>query len=175
MKLISVVAASENNVIGMNNTMPWHLPDDLKFFKKMTVGGPVIMGKNTWISIGARPLPKRANIVVSTTMPEDTPGAIVVHSFEAALDYVREHVPMTDGEEEQKVSLIGGGQLYRQVLDQCAEIYMTRVHTEIEEGTVFFPEIRNNPEWKKVWEEAHSKDEHHIYSFTFERWIKTNA
>ena len=173
MKLISVVAASENNVIGRNNTMPWHLPDDLKFFKKMTLGGPVIMGKNTWVSIGAKPLPKRPNIVVSTTMPEDTPGAIVVHSFEAAIAYIKEHVSF-EGTEE-KVSLIGGGQLYRQVLDQCDEIYMTRVHTEMEGGTVFFPEIRNNPNWKKVWEEPHAKDEQHIYSFTFERWIKTNA
>lgn len=173
MKLISVVAASENNVIGMNNTMPWHLPDDLKFFKKMTLGGPVIMGKNTWVSIGAKPLPKRVNIVVSTTMPQDTPGAVVVHSFEEAMTYIREQVSF-DGEEE-KVSLIGGGQMYRQALDQCDEIYMTRVHTEIEGGTVFFPEIRNNPDWKKVWEEAHPADEKHIYSFTFERWIKTNA
>ena len=173
MKLISVVAASENNVIGMNNTMPWHLPDDLKFFKKMTLGGPVIMGKNTWVSIGARPLPKRVNIVVSTTMPQDTPGAVVVHSFDEAMTYIREQVSF-DGEEE-KVSLIGGGQMYRQALDQCDEIYMTRVHAEIEGGTVFFPEIRNNPDWKKVWEEAHPADEKHIYSFTFERWIKTNA
>lgn len=175
MKLISVVAASENNVIGMNNTMPWHLPDDLKFFKKMTLGGPVIMGKNTWISIGSRPLPKRQNIVVSTTMPADTPGAVVVPSFEAALEYIREHVPMAEGETEQKISLIGGGQMYRQALEQCDEIYMTRVHTNIEEGTVFFPEIRNNPDWEKVWEEAHPADEKHLYSFTFERWIKTNA
>ena len=174
MKLISVVAASENNVIGMHNTMPWHLPDDLKFFKKMTLGTPVIMGTNTWISIGAKPLPKRVNIVVSTTMPPDTPGAVVVSSFEAALDYIREHVPAEEGA-EQKVSLIGGGQLYRQALDRCDEIYMTRVHTEIEGGTVFFPEIRNNPDWKKVWAETHPEDEQHIYGFTFERWIKTNA
>lgn len=170
MKLISVVAASENNVIGMNNAMPWHLPDDLKFFKKMTSGAPVIMGKNTWFSIGAKPLPKRVNIVVSTSMPSDTPGAVVVPSFEAALAYIREQVNFEEG--IAKASVIGGGQLYKQVLDQCDEVYLTRIHTHIEEGTVFFPEIRNSDCWKKVWEEPHPQDEKHAYRFTFEHWIR---
>lgn len=171
MKLISIVAASENNVIGINNKMPWHLPDDLKFFKKTTSGYPIIMGRNTWVSIGSKALPNRTNIIISSSMKQDKlHGAVVLPSFEAALDYLDTQVDFTD--KERKAFVIGGGQLYRQVLPQCQEIFMTRIHTTIEEGMVFFPEIRNAG-WKKVWEEPHPKDDKHAFDFTFEHWLNT--
>ncbi|RQO29896.1 hypothetical protein DBR32_15075 [Taibaiella sp. KBW10] len=168
MKLISIVAASENNVIGIDNKMPWHLPDDLKFFKRTTSGYPIIMGKNTWMSIGAKPLPNRTNIIISTSLTNDIPGAVVLSSFEAAQDYIKTNVDFSD--KEPKAFIIGGGQLYREVLSKCAEIFMTRIHTQVVDGMVFFPEIRNTT-WKKVWEERHTKDEKHAYDFTFEHWL----
>lgn len=165
MKLISVVAASENNVIGVNNKMPWHLPDDLKFFKKTTSGFPIIMGKNTWLSIGAQPLPKRTNIVVSGSM-EATGGVVLVKDMEAAIAWLNENQPGLE-----KAFIIGGGQLYRATMDLIDEIYMTRVHTSIDDGMVYFPEFSEN-EWEQQWTEFHDKDERHRFSFTFEHWVR---
>lgn len=165
MKLISVVAASENNVIGVNNKMPWHLPDDLKFFKKTTSGFPIIMGRNTWLSIGAKPLPNRTNIVVSGSM-ETVDGVVVVKHIEAAIAWLNEHQPGLE-----KAFIIGGGQLYRATMDLIEEIYMTRIHTSIDDGMVFFPEFSEH-EWEKKWAEFHDKDEKHLFNFTFEHWVR---
>lgn len=165
MKLISVVAASENNVIGVNNKMPWHLPDDLKFFKKTTSGFPIIMGKNTWLSIGAQPLPKRTNIVISGSM-EAAAGVILVNNMEAAIAWLNENQPGLE-----KAFIIGGGQLYRATMNLIDEIYMTRIHTSIDDGMVYFPEF-SKEEWVKQWSEFHDKDERHRFSFTFEHWVR---
>lgn len=165
MKLISVVAASENNVIGVNNKMPWHLPDDLKFFKKTTSGFPIIMGKNTWLSIGAQPLPNRTNIVISRSL-EPTEGIILVKDIEEAIALLEERQPGLE-----KAFIIGGGQLYRATMDIIDEIYMTRIHTFINDGMVYFPEFSEN-EWERQWHEFHDKDERHLFSFTFEHWVR---
>lgn len=165
MKLISVVAASENNVIGINNKMPWHLPDDLKFFKKTTSGSPIIMGKNTWLSLGAKPLPNRTNIVISGSI-DTAEGAILVRDMKEATDWLKEHQP-----DLEKAFIIGGGQLYRATMDLIDELYMTRIHTSVDDGMVYFPEF-SEKEWERKWAEFHDKDEKHAFSFTFEHWVR---
>jgi len=160
MKLILVVAAAENNVIGVQNELPWHLPDDLKFFKKITLNKPVIMGKNTWFSIG-KPLPNRLNIVISTTLEEVPEGVLRFDTLKASLEYLQSlNIP--------EACIIGGGYLFKEALPLAATIYLTRVHTQIENGEVFFPALPAI--WKKVWEEHHHKDERHIYDFSFQQW-----
>jgi dihydrofolate reductase len=158
-----VVAASENNVIGVNNSLPWHLSDDLKFFKKVTLGKPVLMGRKTYESLG-RPLPKRLNIVLSRSkiiLPE---GVLNFTNFEDAIDFLeKENVP--------EVCIIGGGYVFVDVLDTADQIFLTRVHTVLNKGEVFFPVI-DLTRWEKVWEEFHPKDEQHEFSFTFQQCKK---
>lgn len=164
MKIIDVVAASENNVIGIGNAMPWHLPDDFKFFKKITIGNPILMGKNTWRSIGSKPLPDRTHFIVSTTLEVDHDAVYVFHDLEEALAYLRY-------QKTERIYIIGGGSIYEQLLPITDEVYMTRIHTNIEHGEVFFPEIRND-EWIKISDTYHPKDEKHALDFTFEHWVR---
>lgn len=168
MQVSMIVAASENNVIGVDNELPWRLPDDLKFFKKQSLGKPVIMGKNTWISLG-KALPGRLNIVISATLKEVPEGVLVFYRIEEALDYLRE-------QHHAEVAIIGGGQIYKAAMHLADVIYMTRVHTTIHNGTAFFPAIAPE-QWQLVWEEAHPADDKHAFAFTFQRWEaqKTNA
>jgi dihydrofolate reductase len=161
MEIRIVVAASENNFIGIDNQLPWHLPDDLKFFKKMTSHMPVVMGKNTWISLG-RALPNRLNIVISTSLKEAPEDVLIIDSLEKAMAYLRK-------ENHEIVSIIGGGQIYKAALPITDVVYLTRVHTVIENGTASFPALPPN-EWKLTWEEAHHADEKHAYDFTFQKW-----
>jgi len=161
-----VVAADENNVIGKDNQLPWHLPKDLKFFKKMTLNAPVIMGRKTFESMG-RPLPKRLNIVL-TKQGENLPKTVMkCKTLQEALSFCEE-------EEEEKVSIIGGGQIFEMALPFVNHIYLTRVHTKIACGTIFFPPLDENI-WECTWEEFHKKDEHNPYDFTFEKWQKVNS
>lgn len=160
MKITFVVAASDNNVIGIHNQLPWHLPDDLKFFKQKTLGKPVLMGKNTWLSLG-KPLPKRLNIVLSSHLQELPDGVLVFKEIEAALQYLQ-------SVKTEEVCVIGGGQIFKTMMPAADTIYITRVHTTIENGDAFFPEI--NGEWELVWEERHFKDERHSFDFTFQQW-----
>ncbi|PSK89046.1 dihydrofolate reductase [Taibaiella chishuiensis] len=168
MQVSMIVAASENNVIGVDNELPWRLPDDLKFFKKQSLGKPVIMGKNTWISLG-KALPGRLNIVISATLKEVPEGVLVFSRIEEALDYLR-------AQHHAEVAIIGGGQIYKAAMHLADVIYMTRVHTTINNGTAFFPVIAPG-QWQLVWEEAHPADDKHAFAFTFQRWEaqKTNA
>lgn len=161
MKIRIVVAASENNVIGLDNKLPWHLPDDLKFFKKMTTGMPVVMGKNTWQSLG-KALPARTNIVISSTLKTLPEGVLLFDTLAAALAYLEQ-------QSREEISIIGGGQLYRSALEQTDTVYLTRVHTILDQGTAYFPVLREE-DWKLSWEEHHPADERHIYSFTFQQW-----
>lgn len=161
MILTIVVAASENNVIGINNEMPWHLPDDFRFFKKMTIGKPIIMGKNTFHSLG-KVLPGRLNIVISSTMTDAPEGVLVFASVDAAQQYLKQ-------ENVAEASIIGGGQIYKSTLEITDIVYLTRVHTHIENGTAFFPQL-DNDEWEMTWQEYHGKDEKHIYDFSFQKW-----
>ncbi len=161
MQIRIVVAASENNVIGLDNQLPWHLPDDLRFFKKMTQGLPVVMGKNTWLSLG-KALPGRLNVVISSSLDGLPEGVLLFKDLEASFDYLREQ-----GHED--VAVIGGGQLYHAALPFTHVVYLTRVHTVLEKGTAFFATLPDN-EWKLIWEENHDVDEKHKYPFTFQKW-----
>lgn len=162
MIISAVVAMSENNAIGRNNELPWHLPDDLKFFKKMTLGKPVLMGRNTFESLG-KPLVNRLNIVVSTRENLQLPeGVLLYNSLDAAIERMQQ-------EATEEVCIIGGGEIFVQTLDQTDRIYLTRVHTVIDDAHTFFPHL-DHTHWKLTWEEQHFKDEKHAYDFTFQQW-----
>ena len=140
-----IVAASDNNVIGKNGIMPWHLKTDLQRFKELTTNHCVIMGRKCYESIG-KPLPNRTNIVVSSNMDLEIPGCIVKPSLQYAADYANSRYDSTP-------FIIGGGTLYRQAINLVNFLYLTRVHTTIENGDVFFPELDMNQ-----WEVTSSTD-----------------
>jgi dihydrofolate reductase len=156
MKVSLIVAASENNVIGVHGNLPWKLPKDWQRFKALTMGHPVIMGRKTFESIG-RPLPGRRNIVLSRSM-DATEGIDVTHSVSKALELVQE-----SGAEEAWV--IGGGEIYREALPLADCVELTRVHATVE-GDVSFPELNMN-EWEETFHEDHPADEKHEHAFTF--------
>ncbi|MEX2589969.1 MAG: dihydrofolate reductase [Chitinophagales bacterium] len=157
MKISSIAAVSENNAIGKDNDLMWHLPDDLKFFKKHTLGHPVIMGRKTYDSMG-KPLPKRSNIVLTRDKNFNAEGVEVFHDIATAIDRAKE----IDGEE---IFIIGGANIYKQSLDYCNRLYLTRIHAPFD-GDVFFPEI-DESKWKTIEKEFHPTDERHAQAFTF--------
>jgi len=151
-----IVAAGENNEIGKGGKMPWHLPADLRHFKTVTMGKPVIMGRRTYESIG-KPLPGRRNIVVTRDPAWQAEGCEVAHSLPEAL-------MLAAGEPE--IMLIGGGQLYREGLARAQRIYFTRVHGEFDADT-FFP-VLDRSQWYEVARESHPVDERNAYACTFQ-------
>lgn len=161
MHISIVVAASENNVIGINNQLPWHLPDDLKFFKRITMDKPILMGKNTWMSIGKR-LPGRLNIVLSASLKDVPEGVLLFSTLEEAIYYLEQ-------KEIAEVCIIGGGQIYATALPFCHRVYLTRVHTQLEHGSAFFP-ILEPGVWQLVQQQEHPVDEKHLFAFTFQQW-----
>jgi dihydrofolate reductase len=150
-----IVAVAENGVIGSDNRLPWHLPDDLKRFKALSVGKPIVMGRRTFDSIG-RPLPGRTNIVISRQSRLAIDGVRVVHSLDAALT-VAGPVP--------EIVVIGGAEIFRQVLPRTNTIHLTRVHAPVA-GDVFFPEL-DPAMWREAAVEHHAADERHQYAFSF--------
>lgn len=165
MKLSIIVAASENNVIGVNNQLPWHLPDDLKFFKSTTMHKPVLMGRNTWHSLN-RPLPGRVNIVLSSSLKEsEVPKEVLIAKD---INHAQElGKQLNTGE----IFIIGGGKVYDQFLPLCNTIYLTRVHVALNNGDAFFP-VFHEKDWQLVFEEYHPEDERHKYAFTFQKYIR---
>ena len=157
MKISIIVAMAANGVIGRENQLPWHLPADLKHFKQMTMGKPILMGRKTWESIG-RPLPGRTNIVITRDSTYSAAGCEVVNSIDAAI---------TAAGEQDEVMVIGGAELYRQVLPDTDTIYLTRIH-EAFEGDSRFPEIRNT-EWHQVERVDHEADEKNSHDYSFIR------
>lgn len=153
-----IVATAHNNVIGKDNGMPWHMPADLKHFKSITYGHPVIMGRKTFESVG-KPLPGRDSIVISRQkdLSYDFDNVQVVHSFfdavKAASDY-------------QDAFVIGGSNIYQLALPVAERIYLTRIDAS-PEGDTFFPEI-NMDLWKVVEEEKHETDERNKHAYTFQ-------
>ena len=159
-----VVAASENNAIGKNNQLLWHLPNDLKFFKNTTWGSVVIMGRKTFESVN-KPLPGRINIVITQQTSWQAEGVTTVHSVEEAI----EKGYQTDCKE---LFIIGGGEIYRQSLNLADKIIMTRVHTSIE-GDTFFPEI-DTKEWAQTKSTHFEADDKNAFPHTFEVWERIN-
>lgn len=156
-----VVAATENNVIGKDNKLLWHLPNDLMFFKNTTWGMPVIMGRKTYESMG-RPLKGRTNIVI-TSNPDYAPGNDVV-----VADSIARAVAESGKTDAKECYIIGGGEIFRQAVPLAHRIYMTRVHTNMD-GDTFFPEIDKN-EWLLTSSTPFPADARHAFSYSFEIW-----
>lgn len=163
--IVLVVAMAENQVIGAGGGMPWRLPTDLKRFKAVTLGKPVIMGRKTWVAIG-KPLPGRANIVVSRST-DAIDGAEVAASLEDALTLAQVHAV---AEGASQICIIGGGQIYQQSMDMADELVVTHVAASLEGDTVF-PEI--DPEvWRKISEipiQAGERDSHAMVFANYRR------
>ncbi|EPJ47092.1 MAG: dihydrofolate reductase [Osedax symbiont Rs1] len=136
MKLAIIVAQSTNRVIGINNTLPWKLPKDLQYFKQVTTGKPIIMGRKTYQSIG-RPLPNRSNIVITRDASYSPAGVQVVNSLDAAIEFAK---AVCDKDGGSEVMVIGGAQIYQQALPMADTLYITEVNAVIE-GDAFFPDI----------------------------------
>lgn len=155
MLLSIVVAVAENGVIGNANALPWRLPDDLRRFKALTLGKPVVMGRKTYDSIG-RPLPGRTNIVVSRQSGLQIAGCIVVDCVDAAV---------AAAGSADEIMLIGGAELYCRALPAVNTIYLTRVHASVP-GDTFFPEL-DSRQWHETPVAGHPADERHAYAFSF--------
>lgn len=151
-----IVAVDKNNAIGFENDLPWGrlMKDDMAFFKKMTTGATVIMGRKTFESMGSRPLPNRENIVVSHT-PTRIEGVMTALSLEAAYELAR-----------YETFVIGGGQIYAAAMNDMDKLYVTEVDAEFPNATVHFPAI-DPAKWHEVSREHHDADERNVYAFDF--------
>lgn len=150
-----VVACGTNRAIGRDNQLLWHLPDDLKHFKQLTSGAPIIMGRKTYESIG-RPLPNRLNIVISRNPELLIEGVVVAGSLQLALDICGD---------VEKISIVGGGEIYKQALSLADVIELTLVN-DAPEADTFFPELLES-DWEQVNTVEHPIDDKHAYSYTF--------
>ena len=157
-----IVAASTNNAIGKQNSMLWHLPEDLKFFKNTTWGMPVIMGRKTFEAVG-KPLPGRTNIIVTTNKEWRAENTITTSSIEEAVNVAK----ATNANE---IFITGGGEIYKQTLPTADKVYLTRVHTEID-GDAFFPVLDTNV-WEVSFEKHVKADEKNKYDMTFQTWLR---
>lgn len=155
-----IAAAGENNALGKDNGLVWHLPDDFKRFKKLTTGHHIIMGRKTFDSF-PQPLPDRTHVVITRKDNFKKEGIVVVHSLERAID-------ISKGDSEAFV--IGGGEIYEMAMQVADKIELTRIHGTFEADT-FFPEI-DEENWELVKEEFHEKDEKHKYAFTYLTYLR---
>lgn len=155
-----IVAAADNGVIGRDNALPWHLPDDLKRFKQLTLGKPIVMGRKTFESIG-KPLPGRQNIVVTRDANYRREGVTVVTSVDAAVRAAGD---------APEVMIIGGAELFRLFLPVAGRVHLTRVHGDVP-GDIHWPEL-DTKVWRVVYREPHAADERHAWPMTFEVWEK---
>jgi dihydrofolate reductase len=155
-----LVAADEANVIGKDNQLPWHLPNDLKYFKNLTWGMPILMGRKTFESIG-KPLPGRKSIVITRSKDWQWEGVEVVHSVEEAIDKAKEH-------DVKEIFVIGGAEIFHTSFAQAHRIYLTRIHHRFD-GDVYFPQV-DEKGWQLVKSHKSSKDEKNLYDHTFQVW-----
>ena len=160
MRISIIVAASENNVIGINNMLPWRLPTDLKYFKSTTLGKPIVMGRKTFESLG-KTLPGRPNIVITRQAGYQPEGAYVVGSLEEGIEKAKSF----GGEE---LFITGGSQIFEQAWSQVERIYLTRVYAVVP-GDAFFPQL-DGAEFELVSDERHEEDEKNQYAFSFQVW-----
>ncbi|GAB5453162.1 MAG: dihydrofolate reductase [Halioglobus sp.] len=161
MQLALMVAAAENDVIGRNNALPWHLPQDLAYFKRVTMGKPIIMGRKTFESIG-RPLPGRTNIVISRNAAFEAEGARCVGSLQQGLA-LAENIALIDGVDEAVV--IGGAEIYAASLPLAQRLYLTRVHAEVD-GDVRLPAI-DWAHWRECERTRHEAEPPNPYAYSF--------
>lgn len=161
LRLSLIVAAAENGAIGKDNKMPWHLPADLQYFKKVTMGKPVVMGRKTFESIG-QPLPGRTNIVITRDKSYRQEGVEVLHDLSAAEAACEDFAVFEDFSE---MMFIGGAEIYKQVLPEIDRIYLTQVHAEFEADT-YFPELEKS-KWTVVSEQRFAADDKNPYDYSF--------
>jgi dihydrofolate reductase len=158
--IILIAAAAENNALGKDNELLWHLPDDFKRFKQTTSGHYIIMGRKTFESF-PKPLPNRTHVIITRQKNYLAEGCIVVHSLEDAISI---------SPKNEDVFIIGGAEIYSQSIETADKIELTRVHCEFE-ADAFFPEF-NASRWNLVFSEKHTKDEKHKFDYTFETYLK---
>lgn len=154
-----IVAVADNGVIGRDNALPWHLPEDLKRFKRLTMAKPIVMGRKTYDSIG-KPLPGRHNIVVTRDANYRREGVTVVHSVDEAVEAAAA---------APEIMVIGGADLFRLFLPRAGRVHLTRVHGEVH-GNITWPALDES--WHLVESELSPADERHAYAMTFEVWEK---
>jgi dihydrofolate reductase len=155
-----IVAADENNLIGKNNQLPWHLPDDMKYFKNQTWGMTVIMGRKSLESLG-KPLQGRQNIVVTRNRDWKPDGAEVAHSIDEAIEIAK-------GTGAKEIFIIGGAEIFKAAMPIADRIYLTRIHHQFD-GDVYFPEVSPG-EWNLVKNHFCDSDEKNKYPHTFQVW-----
>jgi dihydrofolate reductase len=160
MILSLLVAASENNVIGKDNQLPWHLPNDLKYFKNLTWGMPILMGRKTFESIG-KALPGRKSIVITRNSDWQHDGVDVVHSIEEA-------VAEAESLGVKEIFVVGGADIFKTALPDANRIYLTRIHQDFD-GDVYFPEL-NKTEWVLMSSRFCEADEKNKYDHTYQVW-----
>ena len=162
MKIKLIVAASENNVIGIKNDLPWHLPDDMLFFKNSTKNSTVIMGKNNYLSIPIkfRPLKNRTNIILTKDTNFKAKDCLITESLENAIELAKKQI-------RSDIFIIGGGMVYKYAIENelVDIIYLTRIHAHVK-GDIFFPKL-DMKKWKKTHDLFHPKDANHQFEFTF--------
>lgn len=157
--MISLIAAmSENRVIGRDGKLPWHMPADLQYFKNLTSGHVVIMGRKTFESFG-HPLPERTNVVVTRRRDYKPEGVQIVHDLDAALEL---------GKTDAEVFILGGQDIFQQMMPKVDRIYLTVIHTMID-GDTFFPEF-DQSNWNLAHEDVHDADEHNRFGYSFRRY-----
>lgn len=155
-----VVARASNSVIGVNNRLPWHISADLQHFKRLTVGKPVIMGRKTYDSIG-KPLPRRTNIVVTRDRTWNAEGVLVAHDLSTALALAYEDLHRTGARE---IAVIGGAEIFREILPQASRVYLTEVHRDYEGDAVLATDFSA---WREIAREEHAPETADGPSFTF--------
>jgi len=163
MRISVIVAAAENNVIGSEGELPWHISADLRRFKRTTIGHAIVMGRRTWDSIGGKPLPGRVNIVMTRDQEFQADGAVVVHDLDQALAACPE---------VEELFIAGGGEIYRLAMPLAQRVYLTRVHLEVEGDAQFVPLDQS---WRLNWEEAHEAEKEGGPAFTFQIWDRPRA
>lgn len=156
-----IAAAGENNELGKDNGLLWHLPDDFKRFKQLTSHHYIIMGRKTFESF-PRPLPNRIHVVITRKKDYQKEGAIVVHSMEESLKIA---------EKDESPFIIGGGEIYEMGFPMADKIELTRVHGTFDDADTFFPDFSED-EWQLAARISHPKDERHKFSFTYETWVR---
>jgi dihydrofolate reductase len=165
MNINIIVAADENNCIGKDNSLPWHLKNDLQNFKKLTTNHCIIMGRNTFDSIG-KPLPNRVNIVLTKNEYFKQDNIVVRHTLEEAIEYCKRW-------KQEEVFIIGGDSIYRQGLILANKIYLTRVETQVVDGDAFFPKLEHK-EWAIQSAERFEKDKDNDHPHSFEIYTRSN-
>jgi dihydrofolate reductase len=163
-RIVLIAAMDQHRAIGNQNQLPWHLPDDLKFFKAQTQGGVVVMGRKTFESLGNRPLPNRRNIVLTRQTNWSGDGVEVAQDWSALMAQLSQ-----DG--VAKIWVIGGGEIYRLTLATADELVITQVEATLSQADTWFPEWAQ-ADWVCAEITAHDQDERHFAPFQWQKWLR---